>query len=100
MNVLVQIFLRSPRMSSKKSGGKFRHIRLPIPDPDRLVVRGTQNPRVLMVELHCTNVVQMPKQCEQAPPQLIVPDLDLVVIATRDKKWLRSVETDAAYGTC
>jgi hypothetical protein len=32
------------------------------------------------MELHCTDVVQVTKKCEEATPQLVVPYLNLVVI--------------------
>ena len=34
-----------------------------------------------LVKLHGADVVEVPEQREQAPPQLVVPHLDLVVIA-------------------
>mmetsp|Transcript_35164 Transcript_35164/g.101267 ORF Transcript_35164/g.101267 Transcript_35164/m.101267 type:complete len:220 (-) Transcript_35164:378-1037(-) len=33
--------------------------RLPVPNPDGLVVRCAENPRVLVVELHCADVVEV-----------------------------------------
>lgn len=41
----------------------------------RLVIRGRDDPRVLVVELHRPDVVQVPQQGEQATPKLVVPDL-------------------------
>jgi len=35
----------------------------------------------LLVELHCANVVQVAQEGEEAAPHLVVPHLDLVVIA-------------------
>lgn len=37
-------------------------------------------------------------QCEQTPPSLVVPDLDLVVITTGDKQGLGRVEIDSSNG--
>ena len=38
-------------------------------------------------------------QGEQTSPGLIRPDLDLVVIRTRDEQWLGLVEVNATDGT-
>ena len=61
---------------------------LPIPDADRLIIGGTQDPRIFIMKLHRSDVIQMAQQGEDTPPQLVVPDLDLVVITTRDKQGL------------
>ena len=54
--------------------------RLPIPDPDSLIITGADNPRVFMVKLDSSDVVQMPNKGEQASMRFVVPHLDLVVI--------------------
>ena len=53
-----------------------------------------------MVELNRADVVEVPEQREQTPLLLVVPDLDLVVVATRNKQGLCRVEVDAAHRTC
>lgn len=40
----------------------------------------------------------MTVQCEQTPPSLVVPDLDLVIIAAGYKQGLGWVEVDASNG--
>ena len=81
---------------------------LPVPDPHRLVVGGGQDPGVLVVEHGRPDVVKMAQQGEDAPPLLVIPDLenrslkifniivgfylDLVVISSRDKEGLLLVE--------
>jgi hypothetical protein len=37
-------------------------------------------------------------QCEETPPSLVVPDLDLVIITTGDKQGLSRVEIDSSNG--
>jgi hypothetical protein len=40
-----------------------------------LIIRGAQNPWVLVMEDCGTNVVHVARQCELTAPQLVVPDL-------------------------
>lgn len=54
--------------------------RLPIPDPNGLVITSTHYPRVLLMELHRTDIIQMPQKGEQASSQLVIPHFNLVVI--------------------
>ena len=49
--------------------------RLPVPDPNGLIVGGRENPGVFVVEHRRPDVVQMAQQVEQASLLLIVPDL-------------------------
>jgi len=49
------------------------------------VVGAAHDPRQLVVEEDGANVVQVAIQREQTPSSLVGPDLDLVVIATRDE---------------
>ena len=42
---------------------------LPVPDPDRLVVRRAKDPRVLIMELHGPDVVQMAQESEDTSVQ-------------------------------
>ena len=51
-----------------------------------------------MVKEHGPDIIQMPIQGEQAPPCLIRPYLDLVVVAARHEKRLCLVEIDATNG--
>lgn len=68
---------------------------MPVPYPDGLVVRGGDNPRQLVVEEDGADVVEMAVEGEKAPPRLVGPDLDLVVIASRYEEGLGLVEVDA-----
>jgi hypothetical protein len=54
--------------------------RLPVPDPDSLVITGTYNPWVFVMELHSTNVVKVPMECEEAAVGLVIPYLNIVII--------------------
>jgi len=54
--------------------------RLPVPDADGLVVAGADNPGVLVVELDGADVVEMSEESEEAPVELVVPDLNLVIV--------------------
>ena len=51
-----------------------------------------------MVEHDGADVVQVAQQGEETAAQLVVPHLDLVVIAARHKEGLRVVEVHAAHG--
>ena len=70
---------------------------LPVPDADGLVVGGTDDPGVLVVELDGADVVQVAQQREQAPPQLVVPDLNFVVIAPGNEQGLGAVEVHPTH---
>jgi len=72
---------------------------LPVPDADCLVVGSTQDPRIFMVEKGGTDVIQMSQQSEYATLLLIVPHLDLVIVASGHKKGLLVVEADSTYWT-
>lgn len=67
---------------------------LPIPYPYCLVVRARQNPGQLVVEENRANIVQMAIEGEEAPPTLVRPDFDLVVIPPRYEQRLSLVEID------
>lgn len=69
--------------------------RLPIPNPDRLIIGRTQDPRILMMEHRRADVIQMPQQREDAPPLLVVPHLDLEVVSAGNEKWLLAVECNS-----
>ncbi|RUS27656.1 hypothetical protein BC938DRAFT_482933 [Jimgerdemannia flammicorona] len=71
---------------------------LPIPDADRLIVGGADNPGILVVEEDGADVIQMAVEREEASTRLVIPDFDLVVIATAHEKWLGRMERDAANG--
>ena len=49
---------------------------LPVPDPDRLVVTGGEDPGVLVVEHRGPDVVQVAQQGEDAASLLVVPHLE------------------------
>lgn len=49
-----------------------------------------------MVEEDCSYVVEMSVQGKQTSPRLIRPDLDLVVVASRNEEGLCLVEIDAS----
>ncbi len=48
---------------------------LPIPDSDRLIVGGTDDPGIFGMEKRRPDVVQMPEKGENASPLLIIPNL-------------------------
>jgi len=50
-----------------------------------------------VVEEDRPHIVQMAIERKQTPPCLVRPDLDLVVVPTRDKEGLRFVEVNASY---
>lgn len=52
-----------------------------------------------MVEEDGSYVVEMSVQGEQTSPRLVRPDLDLVVVASRDEEGLGLVKIDASNGT-
>lgn len=52
-----------------------------------------------MVEENSPDVVQVTVQREQAPPGLVRPDLDLVVVTARDEEGLSVVEVDSSDRT-
>lgn len=72
--------------------------RLPVPDTNGLIVRGTQHPRIFVMENSCANVVQVPKQREDASLLLIVPYFNLEVVATGYEKRLLVVKCDSSNG--
>ena len=51
------------------------------------------------MELDCADVVHVALESEHALFDFVVPDLDQVVVAARDKHRLRLVEVNAAHGT-
>lgn len=70
---------------------------LPVPDSDRLVVAGTEDPREFVVELDGADVVHVAGEREETSLLLVVPDFQLVVVAPADKQWLRAVERYSSY---
>ena len=61
---------------------------LPVPDPHGLIIRGGQDPWILVME-HCRpDVVKMTQQGEDAASLLVIPHFDLIVISSRDKESL------------
>lgn len=57
---------------------------LPVPDSNRLIIRGRQDPRLLVMEVDCSNIVEMAIEGVVASPRLVVPDFDLVIVTSRD----------------
>lgn len=55
---------------------------LPVPDPNGLVIRSTQNPRVFMMKHGSADVVQVAKKSENTSSLLVVPHLNFVVISS------------------
>lgn len=72
---------------------------LPVPDANRLVVRGANYPGIFMVEEDGANIIQVAVQCEEAATRFVIPDFDLVIVAAAHEKGLRCVEGDATDGT-
>jgi hypothetical protein len=58
---------------------------LPIPYSNGLIIRRRENPRVLVMELHCSDVIEMALQSEEAAFLLVIPNFDFVVVATGDE---------------
>lgn len=72
---------------------------LPVPDPDSLIVRGAEDPRILVMEDRRPDVVEMPEKREYASSLLVIPDLDLVVVTAGNEQRLLIVEAYAANWT-
>ena len=72
--------------------------RLPVPDPQRLVVARAQDPGAGPVELDGADVVEVAEEREQAAAELVRPDFDAVVVASGCEERLRGVKVDAADG--
>ena len=53
---------------------------LPVPDPNRLIIRSGDDPRVLWVKLNRSDVVQVTQKREHTPSELVTPNLDLIII--------------------
>lgn len=70
---------------------------LPIPYPDRLIIRTGQNPRQLVMEKDGAYVVEVAIQREETSPCLIRPNFDLVVIPTRNEQRLCLMEIDPSH---
>jgi hypothetical protein len=101
--------------------------RLPIPNPDSLIIRSRDNPGVLAMEEDSSDVVEIyqasapaslfshtgpssttvnrkthpltASQGEQAFPLLVVPNFDLVVVSSRTEYWLSRMKADTSDGT-
>jgi hypothetical protein len=50
------------------------------------------------MELDGPNVIEVSQKSEKAPAELVVPHLDLVVVAPRDQQRLGVVKVDASDG--
>lgn len=51
------------------------------------------------MEENRAHIIQVAVQCEETPPGLVVPDLDLVVITAGHEQGLRRVEVNASDRT-
>merc|ERR1719348_2118318 len=71
---------------------------LPVPDAHSLVVRGGEDPGVLVVEEGGADVVQVAQQGEDAPALLVVPHLDLVVVTPAHEQRLLLVKVNPSHG--
>lgn len=65
---------------------------LPVPYPDGLIVTGRNHPGVLLMELHCTDVVQMAKQREEASSKLVIPHLHVDIQRSESVKLTKCVK--------
>jgi hypothetical protein len=72
---------------------------LPIPKPHRLVITARNNPRQFLVELDCSDVVEMTRERENALLGLVVPNFDFVIVTTTDEHWLRLMEVNTSDRT-
>ena len=72
---------------------------LPVPDPHGLIVRGGQDPWILVMEHSGPDVVKMTQQGEDAASLLVIPHFDLIIISSGDKERLLFVEVHASDGT-
>jgi hypothetical protein len=52
-----------------------------------------------MMKKCCANIIQVTKQCKKTSPQFVIPNLNLIVIASRDKQWLLLMEVNASHWT-
>jgi hypothetical protein len=50
------------------------------------------------MEFHRPDVIQVPQQREKAPSELVIPNLDLVIVAAGDDKGLMEVKIHASDG--
>jgi hypothetical protein len=69
---------------------------LPIPYPDGLIIRAGYNPRKLMMEEHCSNIVQMASESKHAAFRVVIPYFDSVIISTRHKHGLRLMKINTS----
>lgn len=72
--------LPDPKMENRRVEGQTcQHAdagpTLPVPYPDGLIVTGRDHPRILLMKLHCTDIVQMPQQGEETPSKFVIPHL-------------------------
>lgn len=58
---------------------------LPVPDPNRLIIRRTDNPRRLAMEEYGANVIDMAGQGEKTTTLLVIEDSDLTVVTACNK---------------
>jgi hypothetical protein len=49
------------------------------------------------MKLHSADIVQVPQEGKETTTSLEIPNLDLVIITTRAKKWLTLMKVDTSY---
>ena len=59
--------------------------RLPVPNPNGLVIRCRDDPGVFVVEKDRSDVVEMAIEGEEAFSSLVIPDFNFVIVAARDE---------------
>jgi hypothetical protein len=65
---------------------------LVVPETQRLVITSAQNPRVRVVELDRTDIIQMTKEGKETTAEFVIPDFDFVIVTTRDQQTFRNVK--------
>ena len=78
METSVQNGARRVKQVPAINQGKLQPFNFQLYSSTYLVIGGRDNPRVLVVELHGADVVQVAQKSEQTTPQLVVPHLSRV----------------------
>jgi hypothetical protein len=85
-----------PNTKRRRESYKLPHQKSTAVLPNSLVIRGTQDPWIFVMERGGSHVVQMAIQCENATFLLIVPDFDFEIVTTADEKRLLIVKRDSS----
>lgn len=72
---------------------------LPVPNANRLIVGGRDDPRILVVEHGGADVIQMAQKGEDAALLFVVPYFDFVIVTAGNEQWLLVVEAYASHWT-